>query len=325
MKAERRHELQQNELADWLAQKFVAVRPYVMTIVASLVGVAVLWVGWSWYSRSTATAKTEVWNQYYKALEAAGRREQQPLLDFVKAHPDEPVGIAARQRLALIQMENAANLQLTNRAASLTAYQEAIDNFKQVRAATDDETLKRFASYQIALALESRYELDEAVAEYREIREKWPGSMEAEQADLRIKDLSNPATRAFYEWHRTVDPLATTPAAPSVPVEPSEDLSTLPDEPPSETTTPPAEESTPEEPKAPAPLDQPPADTSETPADTDEQPKDGDKPAAAKPSEEQPAEEKPTDEKPAEGEPAEESPSAEPANPSTGDLNAPQS
>ncbi|MEX2187304.1 MAG: hypothetical protein WD875_10935 [Pirellulales bacterium] len=256
MKAERRHELQHNQLAEWLARKTVAVRPYITTIFVSMLAVVAVWVAYSWYSSSTAAAKSETWNRYYTALDAFAAGDDAPLRDFVSNHVGEPAGLVARQRLAMFQMSSAAARQLSSRDASRLAYQEAIDNFIEVRAATNVETLKRYASYQIAQARESRYDLDEAIKDYEAIVEKWPESMEAEQAKLRLADLKNPETKKGYEWHRTVNPTVTPPTAPTTPVAPATNLDDLPDAPPADAAaTPAADGSKPAAPKATVPDD----------------------------------------------------------------------
>ncbi|RIK77634.1 MAG: hypothetical protein DCC68_16885 [Planctomycetota bacterium] len=285
MKAERRHELQENQLAAWLAEKYVDVRPYLTAAIVGVAALALAWAGWSWYSKSTATAQAETWNRFYKAVSDSSASDDTPLRDFIRDFPTDPAGIAARQRLAILLMSKGANGQLVSRDASRAAYQEAIENFAQVRRATDDESLKRFATLQIAIAHESRYDLDKALEEYQSVVKQWPGSAEAERAAVRIDELNNQATKDFYEWHRIANPAATTPTAPKVPIEPAKDLDKLPDAPPAEP-MPPAD-------ATPPPATTPPATDGET------------KPADAPPADAKPTEEKPTDEKPAEEKPAE--------------------
>lgn len=309
MKAERRHELQHNDLAAWLAKKFIAVRPYVITVVAAIVAVVVVWMGYSWYAQGSAAAKAETWNQYYASLNEAAAGDDAKLRDFIRVHAEEPAGLVARQRFAMMKMSIAAARQLSSRDASREAYQEAIDEFAQVRQATNDDTLKRFVSYQIALARESRYDLDEATTEYKSIVEKWPGSMEAERAEFRLADLKNPETKDLYEWHRTVNPSATPPVAPQAPVEPDTNLDALPDAPPAETDAPPAETDAPKatvpdenasksDDAAPSDSD---ADAPSDPPATDEKP--GDEPATDPvPPENAPSDDAPTDTTPTDGE-----------------------
>lgn len=294
MKAERRHELQENQLASWLAEKYVDVRPYLTAAVAGVAVLALAWAGWSWYSKSAATAQAETWNRFYKAVSESSANDDTPLRDFIRDFPKDPAGLAAQQRLAIILMSKGANSQLVGRDASRAAYQEAIENFAQVRTATDDVSLKRFATLQIAIAHESRYDLDKALEEYRSIVKQWPNSAEAERAAVRIEELSNQATKDFYEWHRIANPAVTTPTPPKAPIEPAKDLDKLPDAPPAEP-APPADATTP--PSAAPSTTTPPAAEGETkPADAP--------PGDAKPAEEKPAEEKPAEEKPAEPKPA---------------------
>jgi tetratricopeptide (TPR) repeat protein len=304
MKAERRHELQENQLAAWLSGKYVDARPYLTAGVAILAGAALIWVVWNWYSRSTASARDELWNSFYQAASESSANEDTPLREFISEHSKDPVGIAARQRLAFIQMGKGADAQLFSRETSMAAYQEAIDLFDEVRELTDDESLRRFAALQIALCHESRYDLDAAIKEYEAIVTQYKGTAEADRATSRLEDLKNPATKDFYAWHRIVNPAATTPTAPNTVIEPATDLNNLPDSPPADpvppanpaatnpaTTTDPANTDpvTPENPTPPAnPTDTPSA--GEPPAES---------PAPAAPQGENPAGESPAGENPA--------------------------
>lgn len=270
MKVEHRHDMHQNQLADWMADKYVDVKPYLTTILAGAVAVAAIWVAYSWYTRSAETAAADTWNTFYKNVTTG---DDDLIRSFIREHSGEPVATVARQRLGLRLMTKAAASQLTNREQSRAMYQEAIDLFSQVRDETDDVSLQRFASYQVAVARESRYDLDEAIAAYTKIVEQWPDSMEGQRAKLRLEDLKRPATKEFYEWHKTATPATTPPpTAPVAPVEPSTDLDKLPPTDP----MPPAE-----------PM--PPADT---------------KPDETKPEEAKPAETKPEESKPEEAKPA---------------------
>lgn len=302
MKAERRHELQENQLAAWLAHKYVDVRPYVTTVVVALIALTLAWFAWSWYSSTTASAQAETWNRYYKALGETSASNDTPLREFIRDFPDDPAGIAARERLAIILMGKGANSQLTSRDASRAAYEEAIENFNVVRRETDDESLRRFASLHIALAHESRYDLEKALEEYEAVAKTWPGSAEADRAARRIEDLKNPATKELYDWHRTVNPLATAPLVPQVPIEPAADLGTLPDAPPADP-MPPADAV----PATPAPADStPPAEGETTPGDV---PTAKEKPADAPPAEEAPSGETPSDAKSTDDPPPADAPS----------------
>lgn len=327
MKVEHRHDTQQNQLANWMADKYVDVKPYITTILAGAVAVVAIWVAYSWYNRSAETAAADTWNTFYKNISAG---DDDLIRSFIREHSGEPVATVARQRLALRLMTKAAASQLTNRDQSRAMYQEAFDLFSQVRDETDDVSLQRFASYQAALARESRYDLDEAIAAYTKIVEQWPDSMEGQRAKLRLEDLRRPATKEFYEWHKTATPATTPPpTAPAVSVEPSTDLDKLPPAdpmPPAETKpdeTKPAEtkseEAKPDETKpadapkegeaksadAPKEGEAKPAEPTEgptpPPAATEEPAAPDEKPAAEKPLEEtKPAEDKPAEIKPPE-------------------------
>ena len=73
MKSERRHELQHNELADWLAKTAEAIRPHQNAILAGLVTVLIVVLGYTWWSRTSDARTTEAWDQVSAVIESGKR------------------------------------------------------------------------------------------------------------------------------------------------------------------------------------------------------------------------------------------------------------
>src|SRR5437879_12667618 len=68
MKAERRHELKHNELADWIGEHLEVVRPHATGIVLGLALLAVVVLGSFWYLSGESHAKSRAWSQYFEAF-----------------------------------------------------------------------------------------------------------------------------------------------------------------------------------------------------------------------------------------------------------------
>src|SRR5687767_13440928 len=78
MKAERRHELKHNELADWLGEGMELLKPHATGIVLGLVLLAVIVVGSFWYFGGENHASSLAWSRYFESF---NDREPQKALE----------------------------------------------------------------------------------------------------------------------------------------------------------------------------------------------------------------------------------------------------
>ena len=68
MKSERRHQLEQNELAKWIAAKFEALRPYQNALLGVALLVAAVLIGYGVYARQAAAGKAAGWDKFHAAF-----------------------------------------------------------------------------------------------------------------------------------------------------------------------------------------------------------------------------------------------------------------
>ena len=68
MKSERRHELQHNELAEWLAKSAQAIKPYQNIVFAAVVLVLIGVVAYTVWSRMSAAQTAEAWDVLSAAM-----------------------------------------------------------------------------------------------------------------------------------------------------------------------------------------------------------------------------------------------------------------
>ena len=68
MKAERRHELKHNELADWLADSIQGVKPHATGVLVGLAVLAAIVLGSVWYFSGETAAASRAWSQYFYAF-----------------------------------------------------------------------------------------------------------------------------------------------------------------------------------------------------------------------------------------------------------------
>ncbi len=65
MKTERRHELQTNDLAAWLAKEIDRVRPYGKLIGGAILVLVALALFWTWSANRARARMSTAWNEFY--------------------------------------------------------------------------------------------------------------------------------------------------------------------------------------------------------------------------------------------------------------------
>ena len=68
MKAERRHELKHNELADWLGERMEILKPHATGILLGVVLLVLLVLGGVLYFSGESRAAATAWSDYFGAL-----------------------------------------------------------------------------------------------------------------------------------------------------------------------------------------------------------------------------------------------------------------
>lgn len=289
MKSERRHELDQNWLADRIAGSVNTVKPHTNAILGIALAVLILAVAAVlWIQKSRADAARS-WEDFYLAAES------NDFLKLEKVIEQYPGADAAQWAAAVVgdlHLNNGCQELFSNKLAANQELTKAIECYQEVLNQSKTPTLRERATFGMARALEAHGELARAETRYQELVNNWPDGPYAEIAQLRIEDLKRPATKEFYDRFKDFDPKPAFSDAPGTPGErPPFETDSLPQ--PGESALPALETMKLEEKAA------------EKPAE---------KPAEAKPAAEKPAETKPAEAKPVETKPAE-TPAADAAKP----------
>lgn len=203
MKTERRHELETNELAEWLAVTIERVRPYSRAILAGVIAVAVLLVGMGIVRQRRAAQRTEAWNAFFTAVNTM---QTDPLSEVMAQYAGSEVGLWAQLRLADLQLSEGTDLLFTNRPAALDELRSAEENYTGVRDGADNPEVRERALMGLARTLEALNRLDDARAAYRQVTEEYPEGLFAPTAARRLADLERQGTKEFYDWFATQDP-----------------------------------------------------------------------------------------------------------------------
>ena len=227
MKTERRHELQTNELADWLGHSYQSAKPFSKTILAVVVAVVVI-AGTAWFLLTWSNAKRgEAWQEYQVAFSSDDPDSH--LRTLLEEHPNTPAGQAAKIYFADSALESGINLQFTDRAEAQEKLEEALADYEEVAENAREPVLEERATLGAAKANEALMRLDGARALYEKVVQDFPNSLSAQMATDRLEDLNRKSTQEFYSWFAQFEPPtpATGPGTPGV----KPDFDALPDTP----------------------------------------------------------------------------------------------
>jgi hypothetical protein len=237
MKSERRHELQHNELADWIVKTAKAIQPYQNLILAAVVILVVAGAAYTWWSRTTADQAGRAWYDLN-----AGLRNPEKLVKVVEDHPDSRVGQTAAVVLADLRLFSGCNQRFISKALAEPELSKAAELYEADLKATQSEFLRERATFGLARAKESQGELTAARQHYDDVVKKWPKGTYAAVAQQRLDDLNRLETKQMYDDFAKFDrkpdygPASTLPGLdmpsgglPGLPSEPAIEPNTLPD------------------------------------------------------------------------------------------------
>ena len=214
MRSERRHELEHNELADWLAGSIETVKPYVNTILGVLLAVVIVAVGGIWWTWQSQAELGESWDAFHTALASSNPSE---LAFMAEDYPDTKAADWARVVAGNIHLIMGCNKLFINRADANLELHKAADLFDEVLEKSQQQVLLDRATYGLARTREAMGELDKAKALYKKVTENWPHGPFAEIAANRLEKLQQPGTLAFYDRFAKFDPQPAFSDLPGIP------------------------------------------------------------------------------------------------------------
>lgn len=209
MKTERRHELQTNELADWIGHQFEHVKPHGKTILAaSILGTAVVCVAFI-LLKDRETARESAWIEFNVAY---GARDSAALAEVANRHPGTQVALLARQAQADLDLGRGISSLYSNRDDALFALSDARRAYTEVIAGSMSfPEIQRHALFGMAQAQEASSNLDEAKNYYEQVATRYPDSSMGREAEARLDALKNPETAKWYAWFSKQKPKPSSP------------------------------------------------------------------------------------------------------------------
>jgi len=231
MKGQRRHELEKNELADWLAKTFATIKPYQNAILGMVLLVVVATVGYSWWVRQSAGGRSAGWDAFHETFGRLSQGEASAA-DFdaiADQHPDTDVALWARVLAGDLHLAVGCNMLFVNKGVANQELRDAEDDYlKVLNAKRSGSEFRQRATFGLARARESQGNLQKALEHYEEVRTEWPDGAYAEAAAARLEDLKRPDTRLLYDRFAKFDPKPAPLLGPDIPGKgPSFDPNTL--------------------------------------------------------------------------------------------------
>lgn len=198
MKAEKRHQLEQNLLADWLGDQIELARPYAGTIAVVALGtVAIIGLAIYTFSSSTVVGATD-WSKYFSAF-----NERDPgvaLEDVAKEIPTTAPGLWAQQSIGDMNSSRGLMQLFSDREAAKTSLEKAEEAYKAVLAGAADPMLKNRARLGLAKVYEGLNRTDEAKKLFEEIVAADKDSAIGKLAAQGVERLSNPRDLELLAW-----------------------------------------------------------------------------------------------------------------------------
>jgi len=227
MKAERRHELKHNQLADWLEARIELLRPHTTGILLGLALLAAIVFATAFYFSGETHASASAWSTYFDAFN--DRDPQRILQDLATKQSGSKAAWWAQAALGDMNLSEGASLLYSDRKEAQKRLEAAEAAYKQVEQA-DDPMLKNRARLGLARVYESMFKPDDARKYYEQVAANEKDSPLGKQAEADAKRLKDAREIAFLDWFATQTPKRPAPfpgvgaSAPNLP-------SDLPDRP----------------------------------------------------------------------------------------------
>ncbi len=225
-KTERRHELQQNELAAYLEKVNKQIEPYSKPILGVVLVVMAVGIGWSFYSSEQEADSSFATLELIKAT-SAQMIDPEDLDTGNSEFPETSAGKLAKlyQGLALVNEGN--DLIYEDTESATETLKEGIEVLTSVAEGNNDPLIKSRAYLGIALAQTTLGDTEAAVAAYEKVEKADESEAMVEYAANRIATLTSTATKEFSDWFKDTSFAVATPANPDPSLPPANGLPSI--------------------------------------------------------------------------------------------------
>ena len=210
MKSERRHDLQHNELAEWLAKIFNAVQPHANMILIGLLLVLGVYGAVKIWSIRSGDSTARAWDSFYAAMNSG---ELAGLDKVSEDNADNEVGDWALLVGADLRLANGCDQLFGNKIVAGQELRKAMESYTAVLGVSKVSSIRERATFGLARTYEAlaatrrlQGELQKAEQMYQEVVDKWSDGVYAKAAQRRLDDLGRVATEEFYDQLAAYDP-----------------------------------------------------------------------------------------------------------------------
>ncbi len=203
MKAERRHELKHNVLADWMGERVEMLRPHAAGIALGIGLLLVIVLGSLWYFNGETSATSRAWSQYFDAFN--GRQPQKVLQDLAAEQSGSKAAWWALAAVGDMNLGEGAALLHSDRSEAKKRLEVAEQAYKKVEL-SDDPMLKSRAQLGLAKVYESMCQPKEAKKYYEMVAAGAKNSAIGKAAAADAKRMDDARNIAFLDWFANQTP-----------------------------------------------------------------------------------------------------------------------
>jgi hypothetical protein len=203
MKTERRHELQANQLAEFLTDVSEKAKPYAKGLVGIALAALVVVCAYLYLSRRSAAEEGQSWNEAWQAI---GSRDDEGLRNVIKKYPDKPAAMWSQLVLADIELSRGVASLFGQKSAGRDLIRSAYDDYQHVADHAAHPLLREQAVFGMGRTQESLNQLEKAREAYEKVVKDFPGGPYAKRAQQRLDELGHDSTKVFYDWFAAAEP-----------------------------------------------------------------------------------------------------------------------
>ena len=213
MKSEERHKLQQNALAEWLNETFVAIKPYQNAIVAVIIVLILAVIFFFWWTSESASQSSKAWTQFFMA---ANENNPNPaaLGKVADDNPSSRAAPAADIVAADLELAQGCSMLFINKPTANQQLNKAVELYQLVITRSSSPTLRAQASFGLGKTWEALGKLNEAVELYTKVTTEWPDTVYARMSTQRLDDLKRTSTKEVYDKFGASSPSPHLPSRP---------------------------------------------------------------------------------------------------------------
>lgn len=204
MKSEKRHELQKNELADWIGTHAESAADYFWPVAGGVIVAVAAAIGIAWYLNNRDSSSAAGWDKYYQAF---SEREREPALkDVAEAEGDSLAGLWSRQSFADLTRSKGASLMFTDRPEGETKLRDAEAAYQEVLGKARDPFLLSRAQFGMARTQEALCKPQEAIKYYEMVAKANEKSALGKAAAAEARRLAKTDQVELIAWFAKQEP-----------------------------------------------------------------------------------------------------------------------